>query len=183
MFSVTYELTRDELTRFFYYTNWAAPYRKPLRKKKYLGILIPGVGVAAFIFLAYNDGGTGTYVAIAALFYFAVLAAMLSGRMKAHYSKFTEALEKENDRGKVYTTTTIQFSEDSIYYVNEFEETKYKWKAVQRKDTDENAYYLYVNSLKAIVIPFRVFGSAAERQDFEKILSAHLPFLAEFPDR
>jgi hypothetical protein len=71
-------------------------------------------------------------------------------------------------------------SEDGIYTKDVYSESKYNWSSFVNKEETKDYYYLFVDSLKAIAIPKRVFASAEEIKQFERYLSRFFPMKAEF---
>jgi hypothetical protein len=72
------------------------------------------------------------------------------------------------------------FTEEGVYSKDDYSESKYNWSSIVSKEETKDCYYLFVDSLKAIAIPKRVFNSETERSQFDSYLSTFLPVRAEF---
>ncbi len=56
------------------------------------------------------------------------------------------------------------------------------WKAVVRKTETETYFFLFINSIQAIIIPKRAFDNKDEKAEFKKMLSKHISLDAEIKD-
>ena len=63
---------------------------------------------------------------------------------------------------------------------NRFTETKYFWNAIIKKTETDTHYFLFENSLQAIIIPKRACKSEEEKLALRKVLSRNLSLDAEF---
>jgi hypothetical protein len=55
-----------------------------------------------------------------------------------------------------------------------------KWEAIVRRAETASAFYLFLNSHQALVIPKNLLFDS-QKEDLESILNIHVPFLAEIP--
>ena len=74
---------------------------------------------------------------------------------------------------------TYTFSETGIIYKDEYKETNFQWNAFVRKEETADYYFLFTSALQALIFPKRVFKTAEDKRQFEKLLSQHLSFDAE----
>ena len=61
---------------------------------------------------------------------------------------------------------SIQFDEDFIVDSTEEQETKVKYKAVERIVLGDNAVYIYISSIQAFIVPFSVFKNDEQKAEF-----------------
>ena len=58
-------------------------------------------------------------------------------------------------------------------------ETRWKWEAFIKKQENDTYYFLFSNSIEALIVPKRIFKIAEEKSRFEKLLAQHLSLDAE----
>lgn len=179
MLMLEYTLAEKEFCDFNYYTGWKAPWKKSFRRIYYSRTLVSfGIIAAAFFFLA-DENKMGLPVIIGIASGFATLLFMLPRSMRSAIDKQTRQAIQESGIETILPPTTLIVTGDGILDKTPHAETRYSWSAFHRKAVANDCYYLYVNSRLAIIVPVRVFRSAAERQDFEALLSEYFPLTAE----
>jgi hypothetical protein len=178
--TVKYSLTEDEYKAFSYYTGWQSPAKKTYRIKYFARTLLFYL-VAIFIifFTAGNfilDFNSILIFAVVAILLFVYLQI----RIKLYYDGIVKKVIKESGENRILPVTELTVSETGINSSSDLEDVTYKWNAIMKKTEVNKCYYLYLNARQALVIPQRVFASQNEKQEFDKLLAAHLPLQAEF---
>ena len=79
----------------------------------------------------------------------------------------------------IFLDTQIDISETGISMKDELSETKLQWKAFVKKQENADYYFLFTNSIQALIFPKRIFKTAEDKARFQQLLSQHLSFDAE----
>ncbi len=177
MITLNYTITEKEYKDFYYYIGWLAPDRKMFRIRYHLTALIAYLGVFALLFLITQSFR----------FNISTLVVMIVGGIAFYfYNEFRVKRHYYNQGKKVYETSDKENSEmligeTGITVKDRTADASYKWAAFIQKYETKDAYYLYMSTNLALIIPKRVFISASQKESFEKMLSQYLPLQAELP--
>jgi hypothetical protein len=89
-------------------------------------------------------------------------------------SRIRRSIQNLGGMGKVpYDQhVAVQFDEDMYDRRTETSETRNSYSTIERVCVGESAFYLYENALQAVIIPFRVFASDAEKEAFHQFIVA-----------
>lgn len=178
MVSVKYTITPEDYTNYFMYVMWDAPERKKARLKYYLRqILLNGGIIALLIFTQIYRYQSNTLYIYAGIILFVMAVQLLSGRVNT--KKQADKIIANEENQSFFLETLYDISDAGILRKDENEETKYQWKAFVRKEETAEYYFLFTSALQAVIFPKRVFKTAEDKMQFEKLLSQHLSFDAE----
>lgn len=182
MVILKYHLTEDEYFDFNYYTSWSAPERRGYRIRYYLRFLFWYVLIVVFYLYAnsrYNVNAGTVIFGIVAIIYFLLVPFLIKRGIRQRVRATLAMPENKH----VLEESEVVVMDTGIVDKDTASETKYSWEAIVRKAETPTSYYLYTNSHHAIVIPKRVLGNAAEKQELQRLLNQHLPLSSEFPDQ
>lgn len=178
MISVRYAITAEDYSNYYMYMMWDAPERKKSRLKYYLRqILLNGGIIAILLYTQVFRYSSYTLYIYAGIILFMMLVQLLSGR--ANTKKQAEKIIDAEDNQSFFLETIYDISDAGIVRKDENEETKYQWKAFIKKEDTADYYFLFTSSMQAVIFPKRVFKTAEDKKQFEKLLSQHLSFDAE----
>jgi len=72
--------------------------------------------------------------------------------------------------GSFLSKTEYEFSDDKILYNSENSQGAVNWATVKKFEEGKNAFYLYIDSIVAYVIPKRVFKNEEEMTAFQNLV-------------
>ncbi len=177
MLSLQYILTKDDYISFYVQIFWEEG-----KKKRRLNFLKQGGFLIAFLIVLYFAGGMGTFnnfsIAIYAFIFLSTLLPILSG--KASVIRSAEKINENPENSSLFTQYYFTATDSELIIKNSFTETKYFWKAIIKKTETNTHYFLFENSLQAIIIPKSACKSEQEKLALSKILSRNLSIEAEF---
>jgi len=178
MLSVKYSLTKEDYVNYYTYVMWDSPQKKRSKLKYYLRqaaitVLIIPVLIYSDIF-KYNQFYLYIYLGI---FIIATLLQVFSARNTI--KRQAEKIANSANNRSIFLETQADISETGIHLRDELSETKFQWKAFVKKQENEAYYFLFINSIHAIIFPKHIFKTADDKNHFDKLLSEHLSFDAE----
>ena len=183
MIQLVYQLTEEEFLTYNYFTAWQRPERKNFRLRLYLiGIIMVVVIVSLGYFNDFKLNGITAYPVAVTVIGIAFVMFTIRFRMKSAFDKRARKMLSDSNANSVLRETEWTFSETGVTGKTSVSEVKFSWQAFQKKAIANRSFYLYTNAQQAIVVPFRVFSSTAEKEEFEKMLKQYLPLEADFPD-
>lgn len=163
---------------YYLYMTWDAPDRKKARLKYYGRQVLVNGGIIVFLFYTqlFRLDSLMLYIYVGILAFITVLQ-VFNGRILAR--KQGEKITKDKDNSSFFLDTAYEISDAGITRRDANVETRYQWNAFVRKEETTHYYFLFVSGIQAIIFPKRVFKSAEDKMQFEKLLSQHLSFDAE----
>ena len=177
MITLNYTISEQEYRDFYYFIGWLAPGKRSFRMKYRLSSILTYLILFAFVF--YIKGFM--YIDFATIIIFVLpvigLYYYTNYRMKAHFKRLGKRVYDDSDKDN----SEMTIGEQGITAKNKDAEAHYKWSAFVKKYETETAYYLLMSTNIGLIIPKRVFNSAAQRESFEKLLSQYLPLHADLP--
>jgi len=82
-------------------------------------------------------------------------------------------LENANNK-QLCGAKTFILRDDGFELKGENEDTKYKYEVVQRTSTDSGHYYIFVDELSALIVPFSAFESEGQKLEFYSRITANI---------
>lgn len=98
-------------------------------------------------------------------------------RVKRHYYNYGKKVYEQSDK----EPSEMIIGETGITVKDKTADANYKWSAFIKKYEKNDAYYLYMSTNMALIIPKRVFDSAAQKESFKKLIAEYLPLQADLP--
>jgi hypothetical protein len=86
------------------------------------------------------------------------------------------------DNNSIFKEILLSVTEEELLVKSSLVESKFNWKGFTKKTEIKEYYYLFKNSMQAIIIPKRAFTNNEEKLAFDKILSRNLSLDAEIKD-
>ena len=99
----------------------------------------------------------------------------ITKRYKTKLDKQLQQFLESEENKNIFTANYLTANEQEILVKNKFEQTTYQWKSIINKVEIDTHYFLFTNSVQAIIIPKTAFINNADKVTFDKILSATLP--------
>ncbi len=177
MLTLEYAISREDFISFCMFTTWDAPDNDKKRRRYYLkqiGTIV--LFTAAFYYTGLFDRSSKfSFIVIGWIVLTAVIS-MYGARSAV--MKQAERAADDPDNANIFSHNLLHLSETGLLIKDEFSETKFQWNAFIKKQEDDHYYFLFYNSLQAIIIPKRVFKNADETV-FKELLTRFLSFDAE----
>ena len=177
MVSLQYILTKNDYISFYTQVFWEEG-----KKKRRINFLKQAIFLTVFLGVLFFAGGTGSFnnfsIAIYALIFLSTLLPLISG--KASIIKSAERISENPENSSLFTEYYLTATDGELVVKNSFTETKYFWKAIIKKTETNTHYFLFENSLQAIIIPKNACKSEEEKLALSKIFTRNLSLDAEF---
>lgn len=178
MISVKYSLTKDDYINYYLYMMWDSPERKKARLKYYgRQVLINGGIIAILIYtdvFRYSPATLYIYAGVLALI---TVLQLFNARMNV--KKQAQKIADNEGNQSFFLETHLDINEAAITSKDENKESKTYWKAFIKKQETPEYYFLFTSAIQGMIIPKRIFKTADERQQFDKLLTQYLSFDAE----
>ena len=177
MVSLQYTITKEDYISFYTHVFWEEG-----KKKRRLNFLKQGGFLIAFLLVLYFVGGIGSFnnfsIAIYALIFISTLLPLLTG--KSSIIKSAERITENSENSSIFTEYFLTATDAELNIKNSSIETNYLWKAIIKKTETNTHYFLFENSMQALIIPKSACKSEEEKLALKKILSRNLSMDAEF---
>ncbi len=177
LLQVKYTLEKNDYSSFYLYAMWDAPSRTKARLKYYLRQVLVNAGI--ILLLLYVD--VFRYSPVTLYIYIGILSLVtLLQLLNARYNikRQAQRIVDNEENQSMFLEGQLEINEAGITKKNELETLRLSWAAFTRKQETAAHYFLFTNSLQALIIPKRVF-KGEELQQFEKLLLHYLSFDAE----
>ncbi len=163
---------------YYLYMTWDAPDRKQARLKYYGRQVLVNGGIILVLFYSqlFRIDSMMLYIYIGILAFITILQ-IFNGRIIAR--KQGEKITKDDDNAFFFLETNYEISDAGIARKDANMETRYQWNAFVRKEETTQYYFLFISGIQAVIFPKRVFKTAEDKMQFEKLLSQYLSFDAE----
>ncbi len=155
------DITRQDYLNFNFYH---------FRKKSLIRTAV--IGLIGLMILQYSinkDKETVSIIALAIsstlyIFIFAVIM----------YFSLSRSKSIPKDNGSFLGKKVYEFSEDYISFRDKDSDGRFQWKAIKSFEEDSKAFYLYLDTIMALLIPKRHFMDKSEEQAFRKYVQRKL---------
>jgi len=180
-----YKLTADDFAEFNVYTVWHAPWQKKNKIKFLLnsGFYVTISMFAGIIitdkFLPTNKGNYFTSIALAlALLVIVIILIYLQEPYRIKNKAKKLVLADENNH--ILNQAELEITENGICNKDKDSLIYQKWESVIRFAITKDFFYLYTNSIQALIIPKRLFNSQKEIGEFDKFISERVSLASSF---
>jgi len=95
------------------------------------------------------------FFVVAVLFFYIVFIRIVPKR-------YIRKLVREGRNTGLFGPCTVTISPEGISKKTEFSQSSFTWSSVERIDTTDDYALVYVNSLSALIVPRRAFGTPSE---------------------
>lgn len=179
MVTLQFSLSKDDYTNYYLHALWNAPAKKIVRRKYFMRQLLVNAGIIGiFLYLKMFSFVDPSYLY---LFFGCMILSFGFNifNQKNNLQKQAKKFANNDQNASIFLLTTHQFSSTGIQLKDDVSDTFLQWKAIVKKEETNTYYYLFTNSVQALIIPKNVFNSADDIQQFEKLLHVHVSFNAE----
>ena len=178
MVSLKYTITKEDYVNYYTYVEWDAPANRKKRNIYYGRQIVP---IILFILAFYYTGlfqRNGNFILLIAGFLVLTMFLSVTGA-RTRIMKRAEQIADDPGNGSLFLESTLTASESGFSLKDEMTETKYQWKAFTKKLESKNYYFLFLNSIQALIVPKRIFTNNEQQSQFEKLLGQYLSFDAD----
>ena len=178
MISLQYAITKEDYVNYHTYVMWDAPQNRKKKINYYIRQITPLVlFIIAFYYTGIFERNSKFILLILGFIFLTSLLSLFN--VRSNTVKLAEKVANDPNNSSIFQDTSMVISETGISTKDALAETKFQWNAFIKKQESREYYFLFVNSMQALIIPKRVFANADERIQFEKLLSQYLSFDAE----
>jgi hypothetical protein len=178
MLTVNYSITKEDYCHYYTFVVWEAPQNRKKRTQYYLKQLIPLVFFALAFYYTGLFRRDSLFILVIAGFMLLISALSLFG-VKSNITRQADKIVSNPDNQSIFLPGTLTASDTGLTIRNEIAESKYQWKGFIRKQESAQYYFLFLSAIQGVIIPKRIFNTADEKSQFEKLLQQHLSFEAE----
>ena len=178
MVSLKYAITKEDYANYYTYVTWDASGNKRKRLLYYAKQLLPIlILILAFYYTGFLHRSDKFILLVVGFLVATTLLSFLGVRTATMRQAEKIAVDPANS--SIFLEHLVSISDSGIIIKDELKEIRFQWTAIIKKLESQNYYFLFHNSIQAIIVPKRVFISQDEKLQFEKLLSQHLTFDAD----
>ncbi len=146
---IVYDMSVDDYVSFSIFHH---KHSRSLRRSRIIGgVVFP---VCMFLLLSGLSIYKGQWGAVAtyAVFFAVLIIWVLSGS-KRTLARVVRKMLKEGENKMDIGLQELEVTSEGLAEKNEFGESKFNWKAIERIASTPDYYYIYVSAMKALVVP------------------------------
>jgi hypothetical protein len=106
-------------------------------------------------------------VVISSVFYISIFAVIM-------YFSLARSKSIPKDNGSFLGKKVYEFSDDYISFSDKDSDGRFQWHAIKSLGEDSKAFYLYLDTIMALLIPKRYFRDKTEEQAFRDYVQSKL---------
>ena len=173
MFEFEYTMTKEDYLRYneYHFLNSKSGKTQIKRYRWTVGI----VAAVMFAFAVYYTVELGFDVLVGALLMLGAVSGvcMIFGK-KIIMRNLKKAVDKAAADGKAPYgyKSAISFKDEYIECISELKETKIRYGAIEKVCSSDDAVYIYIEALQALVLPERVFADEAQKRSLLEFVGA-----------
>jgi hypothetical protein len=183
-YNFTYSLTEEEYADYSEFTSWTAPWQKKTKLKFFATYFLSCFvfsTIAAFITSKGNSIIDKIIVPLTVSVIISLIISYLYYINAGHSirSKVKKLIKKEENIN-ILTEYELTLNEEKIIDKSKKITSTYSWESVVRYAETDKYFFLYTNSVSAVVIPKRLFKNKLEIEEFDKFLTSKIPLSSSF---
>ena len=173
MFEFEYTMTKEDYLRYneYHFLNSKSGKTQIKKYRWTVGI----VAAVMFAFAVYYTVELGFDVLVGALLMLGAVSGvcMIFGK-KIIMRNLKKAVNKVAADGKAPYgyKSAISFKDEYIECISELKETKIRYGAIEKVCSSDDAVYIYIEALQALVLPERVFADEAQKRSLLEFVGA-----------
>jgi YcxB-like protein len=185
-YNFRFSLTEDDFADFNACTLWLAPWNKKKRIKFFIKSFVYNViFLTGIIYLideiVSSKQKNNLNFKIALSLSFALISAWYNYYHASLRVKKSAKQKLQNDENKNFLNENeLKISETGIFGANKMGTVNYVWISIVKYAVTKIFFYLYMNSIEAIIISKRLFKSEEEINEFDKFLTEKVPLSSSF---
>jgi hypothetical protein len=155
------EITRQDYLNFNLYH---------FRKKNLIQTAL--IGLIGLIILQYSINKEKETVSIIAVVISSILYIFIFAVIMYFSLAWSKSIPK--DKGSCLGKKVYEFSEENISFSDNNSDGRFQWNAIKSLEEDSKAFYLYLDTIMALLIPKRYFVDKSEEQAFRSYVQSIL---------
>jgi len=184
MINLRYALTKEDFFEFNYFHAWTDPLKKKTHLATYLKYWSRITLPTFVLVLIFNNGqlnmDAGRSYLIVALIGLVLALTTCQWAMKNQVQKLATAFAINPLNENFFKVKSYEITANGILVSDDLTVSDFRWEAIVRKAETGSAYYLFLNSHHALVIPKKNVEES-QKQNLESTFKRNIPFLAEMP--
>src|SRR5690606_12455625 len=130
------------------------------------------IGLAGLLILQYSinkdeENMSIMTVGITSIFYILIFAAIM-------YFSLARSKSVPKENGSFLGKKVYEFSEESISFSDKDSDGRLHWQAIKSFEEDSKGFYLYLDTIMAVLIPKRYFADKTEEKTFRDFVQSKL---------
>jgi len=178
MVTINFLLTKEDYFNFYYYISWLAPGKKAAFIKTRVKFFAYFTFLLFLVKFSAPVSNIDTYFIVSILI-LACIYILPVFTIKTDTRKQAFAFTENPLNINLFTKTETVISDTGIFSTDISVEVKYGWDCIIKKEETNDYYFLYINTLQAIIIPKRALTSEADKLKLVQLFGQHIPFNAE----
>ena len=178
MLTLNFALTKDDYDNFYTFVAWDSPGKHAKRSLyflKQLGTIVLFTGIFYYTEL-FDRNSLFAFIVISLILVTAILA--ITG-VRSSIKNQAKKISNDPENSSIFVNTAVVISAAGIFLRDDLTERKLQWPAFIKKLENKEYYFLFYNSMEAIIIPKRVFKNKEDKLLFDSLLIQFLSFEAE----
>lgn len=166
-----YEITADDYLAFnLSFLKNDKRLRGRLRRSQIMGTILILAAGGVYYGLAQHPSGAALGAFVFAAF---VYALFIPFSVRNSVQKHVLTVLKKGS-GTACGEKTLTLEEDQVRLTGEGEDSAYDYTAIDHIVTDKAHYFLFLGPMEALIVPFRAFADADEREAFVTALQSKM---------
>lgn len=170
---IAFDLTKEDLIKFYGYVWWFCPEKKLFRIKAKLR---PGIIMVILFLLFLSFSGQINKLPIINIMIFSIFILFIpflniERSVLLRLEKNLDVLLKDPKNKNLLGNRILEFDEENFYESLDDVKITYKYSIIQKVEYYENTYFLFVNNISAIIIPNTAFNNDLELNKFKEIIN------------
>lgn len=155
------EITRQDFSNFnFYYFK-----KKSLLRTSLTGLM--GLLIVQYFLNKDKESLNVSMIVISSIIYILLFVVLM-------YINLSRSKSIPKDNGSLLGTKVYEFSDDHISFSDKDSSGQIQWNAIQSLEEDSKSFYLFLDTIMAILIPKRYFTNKSEEQAFRNFIQSKL---------
>jgi hypothetical protein len=180
-----YSLSIDEFAGFNAYTMWYAPWQKKVRFNFLLRSLFYTAAIFIVSFFILNKINNSQRLIRGLSISISVVGLIILNCISYYQAPFgimnrAKKMVVKDENSHILQETELEINQDGILTTDKDSRVHQKWNSIVRYAVTKESFYLYTNSIQAIVIPKRLFSSQKDIEEFDKFLTSKISISSSF---
>lgn len=158
----TYKLDEADLQKFYRFHYWYSPDKKAYRiRRRLYNASLSSVIVSFLLWLDIKgeENASATPLLITSAVIFVVVFFLSKYTFLFYIEKSMEKIIRSGKNKDVFGNQVLELHDDKIITRSEHSESAYTVDVIEKVRGDDNAFYVYISSVQAIVLPKRAVKS------------------------
>ncbi len=147
---IVYDMSVDDYVGFNIFHH---KHSRSLRRSLIIGGVVSPVCIFLFFLLIGIKGGQLGVVILPGVIVPGLFALWILGGNRRRIARVVRKMFKEGENKMDIGLQELEVTSEGLTEKNEFGESKFNWKAIERIASTPDYYYIYISAMKALVVP------------------------------